>query len=107
MNKYTLFLQFLNKGSAAIFLIIFIRTTYVIKFSIYLCYNVSPPPFRATFCFTDPDDPFPHPNYSELARVYYIPNAIIPLAQFMRCSVGVWITPALRPGYGFWVPSGN
>jgi hypothetical protein len=37
-------------------LFIFINTTYIIKFSIYLCSKF----FwscRATFCFTNPDDP--------------------------------------------------
>jgi uncharacterized membrane protein len=31
--------------------IISISTSYIIKFSIYLCFKI----FRATFCFTNPD----------------------------------------------------
>jgi hypothetical protein len=37
---YLSFLQFLNKGSTVIFyLFVIISTTYVIKFSIFLCYK--------------------------------------------------------------------
>jgi hypothetical protein len=34
MNKCIVFLQLLNKGSMMIFLLIFISTTYIIKFSV-------------------------------------------------------------------------
>jgi hypothetical protein len=37
------------------FLCIFISTSYIINLSIYLCSES----FRATFCFTNPDDPPP------------------------------------------------
>jgi hypothetical protein len=40
-NNYIVFLQFLIKGSALIFLFIFISTDYIIKFSIYLCSKFS------------------------------------------------------------------
>jgi hypothetical protein len=50
MKQIYWFLQFLNKCSAVIFLFIFISTTYIIKFSIYLCVFLLS--FRVIFCFT-------------------------------------------------------
>jgi hypothetical protein len=47
MNQCIMLLEFLNKGSTVIFLLIFISTTYIITFSTYLRFKILP--FRATF----------------------------------------------------------
>jgi hypothetical protein len=49
------FYSFKQRLYSDILLFIFIRSTYVIKFSIYLCFSS----FGAIFCFINPDDLFP------------------------------------------------
>jgi hypothetical protein len=78
MKKYIVLLQFLNEVSTVTFLFIFIIKVYILKFSIYLCSDS----FRATFCFTNPDDFLPPAVsgtvYSALlwAVIYCIPEIV-------------------------------
>jgi hypothetical protein len=64
-----------------IVLIIFIITTYIIKFSIYLCSKFFFPS-RTTLCFADPDDLFPPPQLLRISestlysQLYYTSGAV-------------------------------
>jgi hypothetical protein len=66
MNRCTVYLQFFNKGCAAI-LCIFISTTYIIKFFSFICIIFFV--FWATVWFTNPNY---LPHQSEVAKVYSI-----------------------------------
>jgi hypothetical protein len=56
MNKCIAFLHSIKKGCTVIriLLLIFMSTTYIVTFTIYLC-STGFPSITATFCFANPD----------------------------------------------------
>jgi hypothetical protein len=65
-------------------LFIFISTIYHIKFFIYLCSHLFDLPFRATFCFTNPDDLPPPSSISQI--ILLMEHEDQETSQYYRCS---------------------